>query len=891
MSKKIENIGYEITKTFPDYAPIQAKKFVIFLLFGTDADTIEMFRSKTRELLDDPRGCAFVNIAEGQFSSRPVDLSQPDLYVASTGNIDNVISLINESGMLCRFVNTMATVHICPIIMASSAVNEKYIEILTRVSSHYGTTIFKPFLLTDRIDINYPYLYSWLEHITEGIRKFRGCRCGILTDKNEENMKVFQETNISTILFLSLLHACDEAQNDINFSDAMLDSTEIANSEITDFLYSVQAISIANPIKYRILRRLQKLVQELIAPSTAETEGANKTVPAGKMDASFVEQVLSSALSNLPKENGKITLDPIFAVPSNPSHELLKEQLLSFANENYSFNYDSASADGIFCKLRNAFIEKFLTLGLPLSRINDLMNLGSFHFAGRSVDIASLTLFDDRQFIKQGYYRDAANKLRDNLITFREKLLQDFLKSKHFTSLPAALTNISNILNRIATDIDSECEKYKKTSVSFAFQKDNDAEWLDNNLKATIAQTRTQIIIDLLNCTHSDDKENIVSKLLDNLLQNTSPYTIGGAAERTNFMKLLADQNIKAIMPDIIVALRLPSSPILGVNPATDKYIVCMNPQNPAYTLFNDKQLFYGNDITSIFDYKSSDRIDILRISTRFTTDDILTNREIGSHAGHYSHTEKTLPINNETADYDFDLNISEKERMRSESIDINESKYWPLEGISGTFNNGTITFNWKPSPNMRSRVHFVPISDMINAQFEGGRPGINTQGKTSANINFTPSGGVRYVNFTVFTCDHVNADAILAESPETLLKKPYLVRVPTGRADVSWNAVSTPIKSDKSKNIRRYTVKLESTANIAHGILGFSFEYGGCRFKIPFPEAIVKGRNSIGPFYLFGGAVPTVCTISPERISINLAETKKGFFRRLIDMLLRRDR
>jgi|GEM_PF-6654394 len=895
MKEKIETLSRDIVKTFPEAAPIKTQKFVLFLMFGANDDIIQIFRDKTAEILADPKSCAFIKLEFNEcnnVSHWRHDIDFPALYKTGLDCLTETIAYARRDGDPYRYLTDMNMTYVCPIIFTNCNNYGDYSNALKLVENQFVTCVVKPFLLLGEMIGRESLVNKWLEVVEKGIHDFPNCRCCVLTNRNEKGFEVYLETNVNTILFMAFMQACSEIEAHIGRSSVVLSPSEAHSGKIEKLFYSAQTVSIANPIKLRVFRRLQKLIEELIAPSSS----IDKNI---KMDTSFLEQTLKTAYKKLPMFGGKVTFDPIYAVASNIENDLLQIELEKFANVYYKLNVENMREDNLFFDLSSVFMEEFLKLDVSFSKINELMIPSVLRSSGQYIDIAAITSITDSRFTNKEIYLKVAQKLKDNLYALRENLLDNFFKSKEFQSLPRKLTEIETALRRYINALETEGQKIERADSSLDFQRRIDDDWLNNNLKNIIFDIRSKLIVKIAQCEINEEKDKLFSYLIDELLKHTGHITIGGPEENRCFMEQVVEQGSDLLMDEISKKLRFPLRLNINMLFNSGTYCVCSNTKNPVlYLLQSEKEQL--QESFAILPYDSEQRIDLLRISPGLSLQDIYIQKNT---AEYLTSSRKTIEINEPEVfqpsiaeEHDSLGSFKDDDYFPDEFLEVIEPpppeglEYSSLMQVLGSYENGKIIFRWNPTADMKSRIHIIPITrkddgvyfDTINSRIEKVRGGVKT-----IQIDYKIGGsGVSYADFAILTSNAINPKELIDRYSEILSNEPYIVRVLTGKSDVSWDILLTKLKENRDKGLRRCMIKLDSTAPIGAGILGYRFSYGGKNFLIPFPDAISMGTNVFGPLYMFGEAMPTVCSMTNESTNIILRRSKKKSIWPLFDRL-----
>jgi len=869
----------------------------MFLLFGADDDTTRAFREKTRDILADPKSCAFIQMGDfAENGGGRVDSDHPALYTADlAGLIDNMANARRDSES-SLFIKDWSTVYICPVVFAEdSTLIDGYVNAV-RLAVNGGLfrkAILKPFVVLD-YTVRGSNNQGWLETIGQAVSEFHHCRCCVLTNFNERDFEVYREANVNTILFAAFLHACNSLELDINRSDVMMSAHETQSNKERLF-YSAQTTSVLNPIKLRVFKRLQRLVAEVLQP-TANVGDASK------MDNSFLHDTLRDAFRRLPMLDGKVTMDPLYAVAGGMDGKSLRIQLSKFANEYYKPDISNDKGDNLYLNLKSAFLDEFLKLNAPLSKINELMSRGALRNTGRVVDIAAITPISDPAMTDYDVYASFAADVSKGLSDFSGALLNRFFKSPHFQSLPRELTEIEAYLSRAAQDLGNEARRLERAEASLGIHSRLEEDWLGGNIKAQLAELRVKIVKEIVESESEEAKQECLAGLIQTLLGYTGYITIGGPEENRNFMEQMAEQGPIAIMEKIDDKLKFPLR--LNVNLGTNSgtYCICANSKNPVLHLVQEEHRQSWQGYT-LMPYESEQRMDILRISPGLSLEDIYL------HGGAQIPIiperipaplyEVLTPLGQEDDDSDWDDDFDDlddflggrnRDEATSESAQNNDTDQiqliCALDQISGSYDKGKITFNWRPAPDMRSRIHIVPIVhkggeamfDIAKRRSEKVQGGVR-----SLQINYTiGGGGINYADFLVFSSDTTNPEAVIKENQQTFLKKPYVLRVVTGRTSVGWDAASVSIKNSGAKDLKRWTLKLEASAPIAADILGYRFAYGNKTFIVPFAEPLPKGTTAVGPIYLFGDAQPEICVLSKDSANVSIASSKPKLSDRL---------
>ena len=193
------------------------------------------------------------------------------------------------------------------------------------------------------------------------------------------------------------------------------------------------------------------------------------------------------------------------------------------------------------------------------------------------------------------------------------------------------------------------------------------------------------------------------------------------------------------------------------------------------------------------------------------------------------------------------------------------------LKNLRGSFLAGQINLSWQCPPQVPDTVYICPVvrdgynSCAVDKAHQVIRP-LN-KAPSGVKFPFNAISGVSRREFVVFAADST------APAPDnsafSSCGEEYFVSVVIGDSKVT---VNIDRKVFAQENLVRYKINLHCTESIAHGVLGYRYNYGGRDVSVVFPGNVPQGKTVYPPFFIPSEASLSVCTLLKERCDIDIS-------------------
>jgi len=250
MKEKVSDIVNKILeiRAFNSDSYLKTTHFTAFLLFGCSEEMRSSLERRAWEIIVDRRGVAF-------------------LMVDDVGNIvTQMRELVDQASKSGVDLADLYELHLCPVIISDKAVPADYSQVVDALEEYKRLNdyviFWKPFIILNTEEASAD---EWLIAIATKTKSLSeagssdGCRCCIMTRRDEKNFAVADERLFDTILFTALLHANKHTRSNIGRRIAYHkgDAPE-------DLFYTAQSVFISNPVIMRTFARLLEVKSILL---------------------------------------------------------------------------------------------------------------------------------------------------------------------------------------------------------------------------------------------------------------------------------------------------------------------------------------------------------------------------------------------------------------------------------------------------------------------------------------------------------------------------------------------------------------------------------------------------------------------------------------------------
>ena len=335
MDVKIDEIINKISeiRAFTDDSYLKTTRFVLFLLFGCSDEIKQIIEQRAWEIIVDKKAVAFLSVENLSNISTEVEAAVD--HVSTVGALDKLIEL-----------------HFCPFIISDAAEPKSLTSTMESLETYKRNNAliayWKPFII---LNTQKPSADEWLSVIAGEIQALAGsgvstgCRCCVMTRKDENGIAITVERLINTVLFVAFLHANESTAAKIGERIAYR-YTESPN----DLFYTAQTVFISNPVTTRTLNCVVKLLDNIDTGSEERD-----------LDFTFATDALDTLYAKLPREKKQVTLTPLYGVMPdlNGNAEEYRTRLRDFSRKHYRSKIDINKAD-FFERFRSGLVRAFI---------------------------------------------------------------------------------------------------------------------------------------------------------------------------------------------------------------------------------------------------------------------------------------------------------------------------------------------------------------------------------------------------------------------------------------------------------------------------------------------------------------------------------------------------
>ena len=609
----IDNITSKVSaiRPFTDESYLKTTYLVVFLLFGSSDEIKELFEKRAHEIIVDKKAIVFLSI---------------DNANDAVAHVRAAVDAVRKSG---ADIDDLKRLHFCPVIIGEKSDSDVFFESVENLENYRKDKalkiVWKPFLI---LDAECKTAGKWLETITTIIKKITDeggsscCRCCVMTYEDEKGFEVSYSRLLNIVLFTALLYANNNTQEGIGRLIAYIKSSP------NEFFYTAQTVFVSNPVIMRTLRCMYLLLEKLDTQENHETD----------MDLRFINNILSSIYAKLPHNSyGQITFAPLYGVMPNLDNNPHRffTRLENFAAKHYlsQFRYNKSE---IFGKFKKHFLLEFIRSGKPLEFLQSIIgNTNAIKNISRissPVQIAAYPPPASKMTSESAsVYAEIEKRLRIKLTSIGSELLEEFLNSKEFESLPRLYSEARVLIRDIIKILKDEVSRRINLSgEEILLELDGDPDEkiiadasrdLINNLY--FPRTISKIALAM----EKDDSEinEIRQALIDTLFEYVRGLAGGsGAKEYMNLVSLTCQNPYTDSAKHCIEKIASKSRfPISFTNRGHRKRtFVWGNEENHFFNALERHQALFETD-TEFLNITSKERFVLLTVSPAFTRADI----------------------------------------------------------------------------------------------------------------------------------------------------------------------------------------------------------------------------------------------------------------------------
>ncbi|MCL2577104.1 MAG: hypothetical protein FWE27_03530 [Defluviitaleaceae bacterium] len=606
--KKISEI-----RSFTDDSYLKTTHYAIFLLFGCLDEMKVTLEQRAREIIVDKKAISFLTVEN------------------AAGVAQDVKSAIDEVSRSGVDLQNLTELHFCPIIVSDMAAPALYGEVVDVLETYKQNndllTIWKPFIILNTEEHS---TIEWLNVISLKMKELSDngaancCRCCIMTRKDEDFFAVTDERLLNTVLFVSLLHANDTTREGIGRCIAY------RREYPEEFYYTAQTVFISNPVIMRTLHCIRMLLDRIDEEGGTEQE----------LDLTFTGEILEPLYARLPNEGEQVTFVPLLGVMPEPNGSMdgFMSRLKEFAKTHYLSQFDINKAD-IFLRFRKGFLRSFIESGMNVEFLHGIIgNDNEIKKLSRTtvaVQMSSLPAFTRKSGISSenlDLYAIIESKLRSKLNSLGSELVEEFLRSEEFISLPALYNDARKLLRDVSNELVEEVDRRNRSGVEIYLDLlgEPDEQLVFNVAKELSSQSIfSQFISDITLAMERSDEDGVNEALGDLLesLYNSVRGLSGGSGAR-DYMNLLSrtcqnpsDNVVKHCIQKISSQLKFP----MRFNNKTGRKkctFMWGSQDNNFYSAWERQQTISNTD-NEFLPIPSKERFVILSVSPAFTMKDI----------------------------------------------------------------------------------------------------------------------------------------------------------------------------------------------------------------------------------------------------------------------------
>ena len=337
---------------------MKARYFMFFLLFGADGQTRDMLERKVRDLLCNPNACAFLQMdGEAGAAASCDEAFEQVLLQAANRHVD---------------VQNLNTVFLCPVLFVTHMQCEDVVPVLQSVDRFVQlagkTPIWQPFAVMQRSVSQYANLHRALSQIGAFIRADKSGsvqRCCLLSDQDSNGFSVPQENIMQTIAMTVALQNV-ETQS-AGAAQPIYASVKISSNAAGDgsLFFTARNAAITNPVRSLTLQRMNSAMDFFAGKTDDACEAA-----LGRLDYSFVRQVLQPYMEKLPTLYDKVTFFPLYAVIGGAD---LQKRLQAVIDAYYVAPLRGGGAEAAqLAAAKEAFLQRFFAANGSLAMLREL---------------------------------------------------------------------------------------------------------------------------------------------------------------------------------------------------------------------------------------------------------------------------------------------------------------------------------------------------------------------------------------------------------------------------------------------------------------------------------------------------------------------------------------
>ncbi|MDR3278565.1 MAG: hypothetical protein LBT12_07300 [Oscillospiraceae bacterium] len=198
------------------------------------------------------------------------------------------------------------------------------------------------------------------------------------------------------------------------------------------------------------------------------------------------------------------------------------------------------------------------------------------------------------------------------------------------------------------------------------------------------------------------------------------------------------------------------------------------------------------------------------------------------------------------------------------------------LLDLMGRYADGKVTLKWRYPPGAPECVHIYPAQRagdrFLIARDKHMRVDLK-DAQTGWSFDYNVAGGG--VKARLF-CVYLAAKNEIPPDDQLLVSREadFVVTVSIGRAHILYSLSEKQLPDGLSAHFLR----LQTSAEIEFGVLGYAWDFNGLRMAAPLPGSIHPGKHMYPAFYLPTGLYPAVELVGGANSDVTIAEGKVSF-------------
>lgn len=602
---------------------MKARFFMFYILIGADEQTREVLERKVRDLLRNPDACEFIHINGEELPESYDEIMETAIHKASNKHVD---------------VQNLNNLFLCPVVFANNSSNIDFVSALKSIDNFVAVLgkmpVWQPFIVIDRSVSQYENISKAVSDMERFICSNDGGyinRCCILSDKDSDGFSIPQENIMQTIAMTVVLQNVvsdgSVACQPINSVAQILSNS----SEKNDLFFTARNAAVTNPVRSITMQRIKSAINYF----SGKTDKTSQDT-LSKIDFSFINNILYPALSQLPQiADGFVTYFPLYAVMNGPDlQQRLQEAIDKYYAEPLS---GGGSKEEQIANAKKEFLVRFFALNGSLSELkemiddNDLSQKMILNSKGKLKGINTSERLPDKIKNKEflsGMYLNARNYCEKIILEAGTGLIDELGKSLCDNSTKRVIEEIENAFKLVDEVVEDRLRTLRDVETVLAIDSTIQSDSFDSIHNEWMIKTATQNqkafyeynknFDDLVHAMVQHKNTDDITDMLDVCYEAvkgrgyTNTEYLSRLSEECQKNEERAIEFTKEIEKNWCYTLRF-----LKYDENRDSACIIGDPGNRFCTVLKER---FG---ASLYEFKDFDRIDVLRISSPFSPDNI----------------------------------------------------------------------------------------------------------------------------------------------------------------------------------------------------------------------------------------------------------------------------